>query len=382
MASRQLNRLGNAKQVAAIKEPGWHGDGGGLYLRIQAGGARSWVLVDTKGGKRKERGLGSASTVTLAQAREKRDNPTPAKSNKVPTFGDWSDEILGELLPGFKNEKHRGQWKDTLQVQAASLRKLQVDAIDTDDVLDVLRPIWRTTNETASRLRGRIERILDAARAKGHIQPPYENPARWKGHLEHFLARKKKTEKGHHKAMPYADIPAFMPRLRALESTSALALEVTILCATRTTETAHAKVRELNLDAAEWTIPAERMKMGIAHTVPLVPRVVETFRDLARGLGPDDYLFPGGVPGKPLSNMAMLMCLRGLNDERYTVHGFRSTFRDWAGDETDHARDIAEMALAHGVGDETEQAYRRGSGLRKRRVLMEDWAAYLEGGDG
>lgn len=378
MASRQLNRLGNAKQVAAIKEPGWHGDGGGLYLRIQGGGARSWVLVDTKGGRRTEKGIGSASTVTLAQARERRDNPVDdAGDGKAPLFGDWADGILEELLPGFKNAKHRQQWENTLKTHGRPLRRKRVDEIDTDDVLDVLRPLWKNTNETARRLRGRIERILDAARAKKHITGPWENPARWKGHLEHFLTRKKKTEKKHHSAMPYKDMPAFMPRLRGLRSTSALALELTILCATRTTETIEARVREFDLEAATWTIPAVRMKMGIEHVVPLVPRAVEIVRQMAKGLNSDDWLFPGARIGRPLSNMAMLMLLRGIDDEGYTVHGFRSSFRDWAGDETNHPREIAEMALAHAVGDATEQAYRRAAALKKRRELMGDWAAYL-----
>lgn len=379
---RLLNRLGNSKQVAAIKEPGWHGDGGGLYLRIQGGGARSWVMVDTRGGKRTEKGLGPASSITLAQARDRRDNPVAEASGKpAPLFGDWSDSILGELLPGFKNEKHRTQWTHSLKAHAAAIRPLAVDEIDVDDILAVLRPIWRVYNETARRLRGRIERILDAAKAAGHISAPYENPARWKANLEHFLIRKRKSEKGHHAAMPWQDVPAFVATLRARRrSTSAEALEFTILTAARTGETIGATWREIDLKAKVWTVPKDRMKMEIEHQVPLSDAAMAVLERMGVARGPDDFVFPGGRANRPLSSMAMLRMLKVKLERPETVHGFRSSFRDWAGDATSHPRELAEMALAHAVGDDTEQAYRRAFALEKRRVMMADWANYI-GGD-
>lgn len=377
---RLLNRLGNAKQVAALKEPGWHGDGGGLYLRIKPTGTRSWVLVSTKGGKRVERGLGSAASVTLAQAREMRDNPPTKETASAPLFGDWADEIVKELLPGFKNEKHRQQWENTLKTHAAPLRRIRVDEIDTDDVLDVLRPIWSTVPETASRLRGRIERILAAARAKGLIEDPWSNPAAWRHHLEHFLPRRKKLQKKHHPAMPFADVPAFVAELRTASDASAAALEFLILCASRTGEVIGAKVREFDLRRGLWTVPAERMKMGVEHIVPLSPRALAIAKQWAEHMRPDDFLFPGGRKGKGLSNMALLEKLRGMRPG-LTVHGFRSSFRDWAGDATDYPRELAEMALAHAVGDAVEQAYRRSTALEKRRALMTDWAAFVDGAE-
>jgi integrase len=378
---RTLNRLGNAKQVAALKKPGWHGDGGGLYLRIQNGGARSWVLVSTKGGKRVERGLGSAAAVSLAEARQLRDNPPSAAAVpvKVPTFGEFADAFVAEHAPTFKNAKHRQQWENTLKTHAASLRPLRIDEVDTDAVLAVLRPMWTSANETASRLRGRIERILDAAAVAGHRDPDKRNPASWKGHLQVILPRrKKKREKRNHPAMPWADVPEFVGRLRAATDTSARALEFTILCAARTGETIGARVGEFDFDKGLWTIPADRMKAGLTHIVPLAPRALAIAQEMALAKKPGDFLFDGQRAGKGLSQQAMLEKLRGMAPG-LTVHGFRSSFKDWSLDATDHPDQLSEFALAHVVGDNAKAAYLRTTMIEKRRALMVDWEGYLGG---
>lgn len=381
--SRTLNRLGNAKQVAAIKAPGWHGDGGGLFLRIRKDGARSWVLVRQAGGKRVERGLGGFDTISLADVRERARTFSDEKHEaepSIPTFGDFTDRILPTFLPGFKNAKHRQQWENTLKTHGGPLRGLPIDRVGTDDVLAVLRPIWQHKNETARRLRGRIERILGAAKAEGLRPRDAINPAAWDDHLVHFLKAKAKRVKSHHAAMPFPDVPAFVAKLRARPSISALALELCILSATRTTETIAAQRKEFDLEALVWTIPEERMKMGMSHQVPLTPRMAEIVRQRAAGLSPDGFLFPGQVRtdrAPHLSNMAMIMMLRGMTGEKLTVHGFRSAFRDWAGDTTDHPREIAEMALAHSIGSDVEVAYRRSRALEKRRLLMQDWENFL-----
>lgn len=377
--SRPINRL-SARKVETLKAVGWHADGAGLYLRIQKGGARSWVLVDTRGGTRREKGLGPAASITLAQARALRDNPPEAATQEVPLFGDWADEYVEAILPGFKNEVHRRQWRTTLTDHAAPIRAMRVDAIGTDDVLSVIKPLWLTTNETASRLRGRIERILDAAAAKGFRDPDKRNPATWKGHLEHFLPkRQKKGLRSHHAAIPWQDMPAFWALLAARQgSTTVQALRFTILTCARTGEVIAARQGEFDLDAKTWTIPKERMKMGIEHTVTLSDPAVAIVRELWPD-DPDAFIFDGAKRGTHLSNMSMLRLLQVLMGRDETVHGFRSSFRDWAGDGTDYPRELAEMALAHAVGDAVEQAYRRGRAIEKRRPLLDDWAKYLYG---
>lgn len=262
---------------------------------------------------------------------------------------------------------------------AAPLREKRVDEIGTDDVLAVLKPIWVEKNETASRLRGRIERILDAAAAKGHRDPDKRNPAAWKGHLEHFLPRKRKTDKGHHGAVPWADMPAFWATISARRSSASLrALQLTILTAARTGETIGAKLAEFDLATKVWTVPATRMKMAAEHQVALSAPALAIVEEMAVGRAPGDFLF-GRAGDKPLSNMAMLRFMQDELGREETVHGFRSSFRDWAGDATDFPRELAEMALSHTVGDDVELAYRRGRALEKRRPVMEAWARYLSG---
>jgi integrase len=330
-------------------------------------------------------GLGRASGETLAETRRRALEAQSqlaggidplaqkARGNSAPTFGQLADEIRESLSAGFRNEKHRAQWKSTLEAYAAPLRDLKVDAIETEHVLDCLRPIWTAKPETASRVRGRIEKILDAARAKGFRSK--ENPARWRGHLDHLLPRQKKLTRGHHASMPYQKLPSFMVQLREREATAALALEFCILTATRTSEVLKARWPEIDLSERIWTIPASRMKAAREHRVPLSRQVLNVLEKLA-ALRTGEDLFPSQKRGKPLSQMSMVMLLRRMEVSDSTVHGFRSTFRDWTGNETSFSRELAEHALAHSIGDKAEQAYRRSDALERRRELMQAWADY------
>src|SRR3984893_7810808 len=368
-------------------KPGKYSDGGNLYLVVSPSGSRKWVLRFTWRGGAKEMGLGSATTVPLADAREKAAsarrqiakglNPIDERGQDggIPTFGEMADSVRETLSAGFRNEKHKAQWKSTLETYAAALRSKPVDTITTDDVLAVLKPIWTLKSETASRVRGRIEKVLDAGKAKGFRDG--ENPARWRGHLDHLLPRPSKLARGHHAAMPYEDVAAFIAKLRKREATSALALELCILTAARSGEILGMRWSEIDLDKKIWTVPADRMKAGREHRVPLSARAVAILRQLEK-LTSGEFVFPGQARHKPLSNMAMEMVLRRMKIEEATVHGFRSSFRDWAGNVSSFPREIVETALAHVIGDKAEQAYRRSDALEKRRKLMEAWAAYCE----
>src|ERR1700704_2311847 len=375
-----------ARKVETAK-PGKYSDGGNLYLIVSETGARKWVLRFTWRRRAKEMGLGSAASVPLADAREKAANArrkiaqglNPIDERKrdggIPTFGEMADDVRETLSAGFRNEKHKAQWKSTLETYAAPLRAKPVDTIATDDVLAVLKPIWTTKAETASRVRGRIEKVLDAAKAKGFREG--ENPARWRGHLDHLLPRPLKLARGHHAAMPYEDVAAFIAKLREREAHSALALELCVLTAARSGEILGIRWSEIDLDKKIWTVPASRMKAGREHRVPLASRAVAILLQLGK-LKVGDFVFPGQTRNKPLSNMAMEMILRRMNVQAATVHGFRSSFRDWAGNVSNFPREITETALAHVVGDKAEQAYRRSDALEKRRKLMDAWSAYCE----
>jgi integrase len=282
--------------------------------------------------------------------------------------------VVRALRPGWRNEKHAKQWETTLESDASALARVPVNQIETDDVLRVLKPIWLAKPETAGRVRGRIERVLDAAAAKGFRSG--ENPARWKGHLDQLLPQRKKLSRGHHSALPYADVPGFMDRLAKREGMAAKALGFLILTAARSGEVRGARWEEMDLEAAVWTVPADRMKAGREHRVPLSARAVEMLREVEpiSGKSPSALVFPG-QKGRPLSDMSLAAVLRRM-DCGHTVHGFRSSFRDWAGEVSTFPREIAEAALAHVVGDATERAYRRGDALDKRRKLMDAWAGY------
>jgi integrase len=267
----------------------------------------------------------------------------------------------------------------TLRDYAAPLRRLPVDQITTDDVLSVLKPLWNEKPETASRVRGRVERVLDAAKAQGLRNG--ENPARWRGHLDQLLPKRQRFTRGHHAAMNYADIPSFMSVLQARQATAASALEFAVLTAGRSGEVLGARWDEFDLERAVWTIPAPRMKAGREHRVPLSQRalmVVKAMHDSRDG----DYVFPGQKPGRPLSVMALEMVLRRMNIDNVTVHGFRSTFRDWAAECSTFPNEVCEAALAHVIANKAEAAYRRGDLFDKRRKLMEAWSLYCSGAEG
>ena len=379
-----------ARKVETAK-PGKYGDGGGLQLAVAASGAKKWVLRFLWRSRPREMGLGSYPEVGLADAREKalagrrlaRSGIDPIaerrKDSGIPTFGELADEIASHLAEGFRNEKHKAQWRMTLTVYADPLRAKPVDKIDTADVLGVLRPIWQAKPETASRLRGRIERVLNAAKAKGYRTG--ENPAAWRGHLENLLPKPSRLSRGHHAAMRYQDVPDFVAKLRARQAIAGLALEFAILTAARSGETLGAQWSEIDLDTKVWTIPAERMKAAREHRVPLSEPALAILGKVNEAQV-SDYVFPGQRSGKPLSVMALEMVLRRMGVNGATVHGFRSAFRDWAGNETHFPRELAEHALAHVIGDKAEQAYRRSDALARRRELMDAWSLFCDGSAG
>lgn len=386
----RLYRRLSVKSVQAESRPGVHSDGDGLYMRVRDTGTKSWLYIGMLNRRRREIGLGSVRDVSLAQAREKarelrhsfRAGIDPvverarAKAAERPTqtFGEFADTLLDTIEDGFRNEKHRKQWRSTLQTHAAELRGQPIDQIDAAAVLKVLQPIWLTLPETASRVRGRIERVLDAAKAKGLRTG--ENPARWKGHLELLLPRKPQIGPAHHAALPFAKISEFMKELAERPTSAARALELTILTAARSGETLGMTWGEIDFETAIWTLPAERMKAGRIHQVPLSLASLQILKNL-RPSHPDANakVFVGNH-GKPLSNMAMSMLLRRMGCDGITVHGFRSTFRDWAGETTAFSREDVETALAHTVTSKTERAYRRGTALEKRREIMKAWASF------
>lgn len=335
--------------------------------------------------KRVEMGLGAYPDLTLGKAREasracraavaEGRNPLVEKRQAAePTFADCADQFLNSMETAWRNEKHRAQWRMTLgPAYCGWLQNMRVSTIGTDDVLKVLTPVWHDKPETASRLRGRTERVLEFAKAKGWRSG--DNPALWRGHLRGVLPARKPETKGHHAAMDYKHIPAFMERLSTHEALAARALELLIFTASRSGEILNATWQEFDLEAAVWTIPASRMKAKRLHLVPLSKAALDVVTPLHE-CRTGDYVFAGQAKGKPLSGMAMEMLLRRMKIDDATVHGFRSSFRDWVSEETNFPREIAEAALAHVVGDETERAYRRGDALEKRRVLMEAWAGH------
>ena len=385
----RINKLSTAGVSAATKKIGKHGDGGGLWLKVRRPGDASWVFAYMIAGRARELGLGPLHSVSLAEARNRArearqlilDGKDPievkhAAANaakverlKTVTFREAARDFLrSSKVQGFKNDKHRKQWGSTLERHVFPVfGDLPLQAIDTAIVLKALAPVWERTPETGSRLRARIERVFDWAKPLGLFVG--DNPAALE-RLKDHLPAKRKAE--HHAAMPWAEVPAYMATLRSRDSVSAKALEFTILTATRTSETLGAQWSEIDLDAALWIIPAERMKASRPHRVPLCPRAIELLRALPRS---GALVFPA-KSGRALSNMAMLQLLRGTAGNGYTVHGFRSTFSDWARDRTAYARDVVEMALAHTIKDKTEAAYRRGDAIEKRARLMTEWCRF------
>jgi integrase len=390
---RQVHRL-SARAVETKKRPGYYADGGGLYLQVGLTLTKSWIFRYTLKARAHEMGLGSLLDVSLAQARAKASecrlkladgiDPLTAKKERTLqarldkastiTFRHCAEKYIAAHRSSWNNARHAAQWKNTLDTYAVpSIGHLAVKDVDTALVIRVLEPIWTKKPETASRVRGRIEHILDWARVMGYRTG--ENPARWRGHIDKLLASTARSRRdNHHAALPYDEIGSFISDLRRLEGTSPQALEFCILTAARTGEVIGARPDELDLEKGLWTVPAKRMKGGREHRVPLSSRAIEIVRAQPKG----DYVFPGMNEGEPLSNMGMLVLLRRMGRDDVTVHGFRSTFRDWAAERTNYPNHVLEMALAHAIGDKAEAAYRRGDLFEKRRRLMLDWAKYCE----
>lgn len=374
---RAINRL--TARSAASKGKGYHADGGGLYLKVTATGTRSWIFRYAKHGKTTDMGLGPLSLVSLQEARERAvqcrkdllEGKSPLEARRAAqatsaatTWGECADSYIESHKSAWKHGAQADQWTQSLTDYGPN-RHLSVASIDTAVVMDCLRPIWTSKTETATRVRGRIERILDWARVSGYRSG--ENPARWRGHLDKLLPKPSKVKNvKHHAAMPFPDVPAFMVELAKRKARSAKALRFTILTGVRTEETVGAVWDEFDLDARLWTIPKERMKAGKAHTIPLTDSAIDLLNAA-----------PKDKPPFALSENAMLYLVQRHMKLPFTVHGFRSSFRDWAAETTVFPGEVVEMALAHAIKDKTEAAYRRGELLAKRRELMEAWEAYL-----
>lgn len=386
---RSIHKLTD-RTVRALSIPGRVSDGGGLYIRVRNADAKAWAFLYRHGGGWNEVGLGPYPAVSLMRAREiAADYRTALANNLDPktiraaekaekrerTFSEAVTEYINAIESEWRNPKHRYQWEQTLgSTYCGTILEKRVADIGLEDVLAVLQPIWQTKAETASRLRGRIERVLDYAKVKGWREG--ENPARWRGNLDSLLPRRKKRETVVHlPAIPYEDVASFVDRLHQSGAIGALALEFLILTVARSGEVLGATWDEIDLDAALWTIPKQRMKAKKEHRVPLSPRALEIVRELSDARV-SRFVFPGLKPGKPLSSMTLTMLMRRMGVDA-VPHGFRSSFRDWAGDRTSFDRETVELALAHQIGNEVERAYRRADALEKRSRLMEAWAGYI-----
>jgi integrase len=394
--ARATGRL-TALKVDKVKQPGMYADGGGLYLRVTPQGTKNWVLRYMLDRRPHWMGLGPFPLYGLQEARaraldarrKRHDGIDPIEARraerarlrldaaKAVTFGDVAAAYIASHRAGWRNEKHAAQWEATLNTHSAPLMSLPVQAVDTGLVLKVLEPIWAAKPETASRLRGRIESILDFAKVREYRDG--ENPARWRGHLAKLLpARSKVRAVKHHAALPYVELPAFLASLRQQAGVAARALEFLTLTAARTGEVIGARWNEIDWPDKTWTVPTGRMKAHREHRVPLSARTLAILEDMqqARRGDTDAFVFPGGKAGQPLSNMAFLMLLRRMEHDDLTAHGFRATFKTWASERTSFQNEIVEAALAHVIGGKVEQAYRRGDMFEKRRRLMQQWTTF------
>jgi len=394
MAQRTLNRL-SATKVTSLTERGYYADGGGLYFRVSKFNTRSWAFRYTRAGKPREMGLGAFPDVILKEARDRaaearkllRDDIDPidqrqaARSTMIAvreaalTFEQCAAAYITVKEHEWKNTKHAAQWRSTLASHAYPvIGSVLINHVEQAHILKILEPLWTTKTETASRLRGRIESVLNYATARGYRKG--DNPARWRGHLDKLLATPSKVAKvEHHAALPYSEIGGFVVELRQQAGMGARALEFAILTAARSGEVRGATLAEVDLDAAVWTIPAERMKAGREHRIPLSDAAVELLRALPR-IDKSKLLFPN-TKGSELSDMTLTAVLRRMA-RPVTAHGFRSTFRDWAGETTAYPREVIEHALSHQLKDKAEAAYARGTLFDKRRRLMADWAKYCD----
>jgi integrase len=392
--ARTIGKL-TALAVDKAKRRGYYGDGGGLFLQVSASGSKSWVFRFKEAGKLREMGLGAIHTIGLAEARDKArecrrlrlDGIDPIEARKVArsqarlaaatatTFKDCAERYIASHGAGWRSPMHAAQWPGTLgRYVYPVFGSLPVQAVDVGLVLKALEPIWTEKPETAGRVRGRIESVLDWATARGYRQG--ENPARWRGHLENLLPGKSKLRRvKHHAALPYGEIGDFIAQLKQQEGVATRALEFTILTAARTGEVIGASWPEINSAERLWIVPAGRMKSGKEHRVPLSDATLAILEHM-QAIRQGDFVFPGGKARRPISNMAMMMTLRRMGRGDLTVHGFRSSFRDWAAERTDFPNEVAEMALAHAVSGKVEAAYRRGDLFEKRRQLMDAWSRF------
>lgn len=401
--ARQLHRL-NALTVKAETRKGMYADGGGLYLQVSSFDTKSWIYRFTRNKRTRDMGLGGFPDVSLSEAREEAQNcrklvrkgmdPIEVRQSerqalqavavKTMTFKQCADKYIAAHSKGWKNVKHARQWTSTLESYVYPvIGNLSVADVDIGLVLKILEPIWSEKPETASRVRGRIESVLDWATARKYREG--ENPARWKGNLDKILpARSKVQQVKHHAALPYNDMGNFMAALREQEGIAAMGLELLILTAARTGEIIKARWSEVDLEAAIWTIPADRMKAGKEHRVPLSQPALDVLGRL-KEVSQNDFILPGQRPMSGLSNMAFLQLLKRMDRNDLTAHGFRSTFKDWATERTNYPNEVSEMALAHSVGNKVEAAYRRGDLYEKRVRIMRDWGMYCKqqhnGGD-
>jgi integrase len=383
-----------------LKKPGRHSDGQGLFFRVLGQNKAYFVYRFRLNGREREMSLGPWPELGLGEARRKhaelraqvlnkvdplayKHGAKPTVSSGVATFGEIADDYVETHESAWRSTKHRRQWRMTLTEYCKPIWSKPVHQIATADVLACLKPLWTRTPETASRLRGRIETVIDAARALGHVPEDKANPARWKGHLDHLLPKRNKLDQAQHKALPYTEVAELVKRLRATDRMTALALEFLILTATRSGETLNARWNEFDLEAAIWSIPKERMKMGKPHDVPLSDRAIEILAEGRRRARKepefDGYVFFGTRPKKPLSPMSMSEFLRRKKINT-TVHGFRSAARSWMADQG-VAFELAEACLAHQVGNAVVQAYQRSSMLERRRPIMSAWSAFVTGAD-
>jgi integrase len=392
--ARPEKRL-TARGIATIKEPGLHADGDNLYLHVSQGGAKSWIFRWKANGRLRDMGLGSVRTISLADARNKAlayrkavyDGRDPIEERralrqaakletaKAMTFKQCAEAYIAAHRAGWRNAKHAAQWPATLETYVYPVMgDLPVQAVDVGLVMKVLQPIWQTRTETASRVRGRIESVLDWATARGYRQG--DNPARWRGHIENLLPRKSKVARVEHlAALPYAELPGFMDELRRQEGIAARALEFTILTCSRTGEVIGAQWSEIDLEGRLWTIPASRMKAGKEHRVPLSEAAMDILRAMAQ-IRTGGHVFPGNRTGQQLSQVAMLITLRCMGRNDVVVHGFRSAFADWTVEQTSFSSEARELALAHTIGNRVEAAYRRGDLFEQRRLLAQAWAQF------
>jgi integrase len=387
-----------ALRVKHARKPGMLADGNGLCLQVTRANARSWIFRYYRNGKSREMGLGSLNAVSLANARLKAAacrelladgiDPIAARDAertqraledaRAITFDQCAEAFITAHSAAWKNQKHIAQWKATLRTYVSPIcGSLPVQVVDVALIMKVLEPIWTTKPETAARIRGRIESVLNWAKARGYRTG--ENPALWKGHLSNLLPAHSKIAKvKHHAALPYDQTSHFMDALRRQDGVAPLALEFAILTAARTGEIIGARWAEIDLDAKVWTVPAFRMKNGREHRVPISAEALAVLTKVSQG-EPEEFVFAGHKK-RSLSNMAFLMLLRRMGHDKLTMHGFRSTFRDWAAERTNFQAEVAEAALAHVVGDKVEAAYRRGDFFEKRRRLMEAWGKFATSG--